>query len=98
MGIPHLRRCEDGESWKTAQPLTFDVGEELVTCKIHGVHVRRGPTGAENTITFCPTNQLPKPSQHLILNQNKHWGHLIGKAVIKVKYYQHLMYIEHALI
>lgn len=73
-----MRRCEDGKSRKTTQPATFDLGEELEACEIHGIHVRGGPARAENTITLHPTNQLPQTSQHFVFHQHKHWRRLEG--------------------
>lgn len=78
--ISHLWRCEEGKSRKTAHPPTFDLGEELEACEIHGIHVRGGPAWAENTITLCPTNKLPQTSQHFVFHQHKHWSHLVGVA------------------
>lgn len=78
--MSHLRRCKDGKSRKPAQPLTFDLGEELEACEIHGVHVRGGPPRAENAIALRPTNQLTQTSQHLVFHQHKHRSRLVGVA------------------
>lgn len=78
--VSHLRRCKEGKSRKPGQPLTFDLGEELEACEIHGVHVRGGPPRAENAIALRPTNQLTQTSQHLVFHQHKHRSRLIGVA------------------
>lgn len=50
----------------------------MVTCQVNGVSVRHGTARTEETLAAVPADDGAHLSQHILLHQGEHRGHLIG--------------------